>query len=87
MKIFDKDYAVSILTETTINDAARLAVMDLQSNLRKLSGKSSGFDIKNSCDGCGILIQEATQGEPESYTVTVEAELVRITGADTLGNI
>ena len=87
MKLFDKDYDISIIIECSTNEAVRLAALDLQRNLRRLSGKSGGFPIKDAYDGYGILIRESAQGEAESYTVTVEAERVLITGSDTLGVI
>ena len=88
MKLFDYANDVKIVCEKAIEEAIRLAVLDLQKNLRGLSKKKHEFPIINeTLDSPAIYIQTKPLGEPESYEVCVDDEKVLITGSDVLGTI
>ena len=60
MKLFDKNYDTYIVLEHDTDEAVRLAAIDLQRNLRQLSGKLKGFNIVNGDHQYGILIKNAS---------------------------
>ncbi len=73
--------------EHDTDGAVRLAALDMQRNLRRLSGKVDGFHIVDGDHQCGILIKTVENGEHEAYTVHVDKEKVTIIGSDTLGTV
>ena len=87
MKLFDKTYSVSIFLEKNTEEAVLLAARDLQSDLRKISGKENGFDIKSGTSPFAINVITSGDGTPESYTVTVTSDSVEIVGSDVLGTV
>ena len=88
MKLFDQTSDIEILVPAGAEEPILLAAADLQSNLRRLSGKTDGFPIVTTWSGASaIWIETKFSGEIEAYTVAVEAEQVRIVGSDTLGTV
>ncbi|MBE6929470.1 MAG: hypothetical protein E7463_04250 [Ruminococcaceae bacterium] len=87
MILFDSQNDISLVLEQNADEVIRLAAHDLQADLRRLSGKRSGFDIVTDCSGRSIIIRNAYHGEPESYTVRIDKEAVSITGSDVLGTV
>ncbi len=87
MLIFDQNLDIKLVIEADADEAILLAVRDLQKNLRRLSGKTNGFDITTQSDGCGIIIKTEASDKIEAYTVTVGPERVLITGSDVLGTV
>lgn len=81
MLLFDKTTTVSICLKTDAQ-AVGLAAMDLQRDLRRLSGQTEGFPFSSA----GEIEIRILPGEPESYTVEVGDRVV-ITGADVLGTV
>lgn len=87
MKLFDKYADTSIVLCTDAPAAISLAAADLQRDLRRLSGKESGFPITTECSAVAIQILTVPTGEAEAYTVTVSDNGVTITGSDVLGTV
>ncbi len=87
MKLFDKSHDTYIIMENDTDEAIRLAAVDLQRNLRQLSGKAKGFNIVNGDYQYGILIKSVENGAHEAYTVNVDEERVTIVGSDILGTV
>ena len=87
MIVFDQNRDIKLVVEANADEAILLAVGDLQKNLRRLSGKTNGFDVTTQNDGCGIIIKTEASDKIEAYTVTVEPERVLITGSDMLGTV
>ncbi len=87
MKLFDKRHDANILLENPKDETILLATRDLQKNLRRLSGKSDGFNITDNYEGQGVLIKTVPSENPESYTVKVLENEVQITGSDSLGTV
>lgn len=87
MLVFDQNRDIKLVVEANADEAILLAVGDLQKNLRRLSGKTNGFDVTTQNDGCGIIIKTEASDKIEAYTVTVEPERVLITGSDMLGTV
>lgn len=87
MNLFSKQCDTSIVLEPGADEAIRLAAEDLQGNLRRLSGRSCGFDIVEGGEERGIFVKTSGEGAFETYTVSVEADRVTIVGADMLGTI
>ena len=87
MKLFNRTTDISIVLASNADEAIRLAAKDLQSNLRRLSGRSSGFDIVEGEFERGIFVTTSEHESVESYTVTIEKDRVMIDGSDTLGTI
>ena len=86
MLVFSQTYTASIGLQEHACKAIGLAAQDLQRDLRRLSGKKSGFDL--TCDQlAGIRILTVEGGEAEAYTISVDADYVYITGSDVLGTI
>ena len=81
MILFDRKGSAGICLKID-SEAVRLAAMDLQRDLRRLSGQPEGFDFSED----GKIIVSVSAGVPESYTVTVDTQ-VHITGGDVLGAI
>ena len=88
MRLFDSKNDIQIVLETGANEAIRLAAADMQSNLRRLSGKADGFAITQTHVSESVIqVQVTQQGMPEAYTVSVDERSVLITGSDTLGAV
>ncbi|MBQ8345073.1 MAG: glycosyl hydrolase 115 family protein [Clostridia bacterium] len=87
MKLFDRDHDVAIVMDADTSEAVRLAACDLQSNLRRLSGKATGFSFAERVSRTSIQIQTVCGTEAEAYTVAVRADGVTITGTDPLGTV
>ena len=87
MLVFDQNRDIKLVVEADADEAILLAVGDLQKNLRRLSGKTNGFDVTTQNDGCGIIIKTEASDKIEAYTVTVGPERVLITGSDMLGTV
>lgn len=81
MLLFNKTTTAAICLKTDAQ-AVALAALDLQRDLRHLSGQAEGFPLS---PGGSIEIR-MSPGEPESYTVEVGDRVV-ITGADVLGTV
>lgn len=81
MLLFDKTTTAEICLRTDA-PAVRLAALDLQRDLRRLSGQATGFPFSVA----GQIEIRTVPGEPESYTVEV-GTCVSITGGDVLGTI
>ena len=54
MILFDREHDMPICLEENADMAIQLAAKDLQSNLRQLSGKTSGFAITYCSSGSGM---------------------------------
>ena len=80
MRLFVNATTAAICLQTA-DEAVRLAALDLQRDLRRLSGRK-GFPFSEDGDICIQIVP----GEPESYTVEV-ADRVTITGGDALGAV
>ena len=80
MRLFESGMTAGICLKTD-SEAVRLAALDLQRDLRRLSGQD-GFDFSAN----GQIVVQIVPGEPESYTVEVSDRVV-ITGGDALGAI
>lgn len=87
MKLFDSKYDTLIVLEENANEAIQLAARDLQGNLRRLAGRTCGFELTSGRCENGIIIKTLAQGEPEAYHVSVEGERVMIIGSDVLGTV
>ncbi|MBQ8848711.1 MAG: glycosyl hydrolase 115 family protein [Clostridia bacterium] len=87
MKVFDRDNDSYIILECGACEAIRLAARDLQNNLRRLSGKTCGFEITEDNIESGIFIKTLGGGESEAYTVSVDEKNVTVTGTDILGTV
>lgn len=88
MKLFNCANCVKIVLKNNASEAVRLATMDLQRNLQRLSQAGNQFPIvEDTSDATAIFIQTKSSGEPESYKVCVDDEKVVITGSDILGTI
>lgn len=86
MLVFSQAYTTSIGLQNPACQPILLAAQDLQRDLRRLSGKSKGFDLTS--DGTeGIQIRTIPGGAPEAYSVSITATCVCITGSDVLGTI
>lgn len=82
--LFDERGTSSIGIDARASEAVWLAAQDVAGNLRRLAGRTDGFEVRaGEADICVVL--EA--GEAESYTVDVSENGVRIVGADTLGAV
>ena len=66
MLLFDKATTAGICLRTDA-PAVRLAALDMQRDLRRLSGQAEGFPFS----GAGQIQIRTVPGEPESYTVEV----------------
>lgn len=86
MIVFSQTYTTPIILQENPPKAILLAAQDLQRDLRRLSGKKSGFEFGFTFKN-GIQITTVTGGKPESYTINVEESCVQITGSDILGTI
>lgn len=86
MIVFSAVYTSPIILQENTPKAIILAAQDLQRDLRRLSGKKSGFDFSFT-SAKGIQITTIPGDRPESYTVHVENDCVRITGTDVLGTV
>ena len=80
MKLFDKNFTIGLQLHTDA-EAVRLAALDLQRDLRQLSGQAKGFPLS----GAGLIVR-ILPGEPESYTVEISDRVI-ITGGDVLGAV
>ncbi len=87
MILFDKSNDISIVLSENSEGAIRLAALDLQRDLRALSGRESGFDLKYGAEGRGIYVLTERSGAEEAYNVTVGKNRVTIMGSDALGTV
>ncbi len=94
MKVFDKKQSTAIVLCGNPTAEIRLAVKDLQQNLRDLSGLQEGFEVLEA--ECGpdaalaesaIYVQTVPGKMTEAYEVCVDDKNVVITGTDMLGTI
>lgn len=85
MRLFDKNTTMPLVLGVDAPEAVRLAVEDLQRNLRQLSGQARGFPTRHR--GEGICVCTDSGKAAESYTVQVTESGVEITGGDTLGTV
>lgn len=81
MKLFDEKSSVGLCLRCD-EEAVRLAAIDLQRDLRRISGQPNGFVFSEE----GSIIIGVEPGEPESYTVEV-GQTVSIIGGDVLGAV
>lgn len=86
MLVFSQEYTAPIVLQENACKAIRLAALDLQRDLRRLSGRSNGFGLTH-IDAGGIRILTVPGGEAEAYSVCVDGTYVHITGTDVLGTI
>ena len=84
MLLFDQSHDSSILLKTA-SEPVRLAALDLQKDLKRLSGKQEGFALCTETDGPCVTVQIIEGEEIEGYSIRVTEEGVTITGSDTLG--
>ncbi len=82
--LFNPQSTVSIGLFEGAPEAVVLAAKDLQRNLQALSARTDGFPIVIGRTGISVTVEG---GETESYTVTVNADGVRIVGGDALGAV
>ena len=88
MKLFDLCSDTRIHLPEGAGEAVVLAARDLQRDLRRLSGRTSGFETVSggACRG-GIVVEISGEGACEAYTVEVAADRVLIRGSDVLGTV
>lgn len=87
MRLFDINYCSGIFVEPTAAESVLLAVQDLRRDLCRISGQQDGFSPVSSERSAGIIIRTVPGDVPETYTVCIDEEHVRITGSDALGTI
>ena len=88
MKLFDITSDMNIVLKKDSNQAILIAAKDLQRDLRRISGKSEGFEIVDLAESDrAIFIDTLKGGESESYTVCVDESAVHILGSDVLGTV
>lgn len=87
MKLFDKSNGIQIVLEAGAEEAVRLAATDLQSDLRRLSGKEGFPIVTQGGEEPGIYIKTVHSDICEAYTVRIEGEKAVVIGSDTLGTV
>ena len=88
LKIFDQSFSLDIFLNSDAPESVKLAVRDLQADLRRLSGKTDGFEIADRDGGAAIRVRTETDASRiEAYTVTVGESGVDIVGSDALGTV
>lgn len=85
--VFNKQYELPIVLEENAAEAVRLAALDLQRDLRRISGHSEGFPVVTSCEGAAIQVRTQNVGPAEDYTVTVLENEISVEGCDVLGTV
>ena len=85
--VFNKQYELPIVVDEKAAEAVRLAALDLQRDLRGISGHLEGFPVVTCCEGAAIRIQTQNSGAAEGYTVTVSEEGITVEGYDLLGTV
>lgn len=85
--VFNKQYELPIVLEENVAEAVCLAALDLQRDLRRISGHSEGFSVVTAWDGAAIRVRTQAVGSAESYTVTVSEEEILVEGCDVLGTV
>ena len=85
MQLFSKHSSLPLAVAGNAPEPVRLAVQDLQRDLRRVSGQPGGFGLVSA--GRGIRIQTIADGREEAYRIEITEEGVDITGSDVLGTV
>lgn len=87
--LFDLEFEIPIVVESSAAEPVRLAAKDLQRDLRRISGHKEGFPVlTEEAEGAAIRVKTlAGQGPEEGYTVTVSDCGVCVEGYDVLGTV
>ncbi len=88
IQLFDAGTTISLTCAADTEEPIRLALLDLQRDLRRLSGQDDDFKIVHTSAAPSIRVEtDHTLGEVEAYRISVTDAGVTITGSDTLGTV
>lgn len=88
MTVFDQTNDCPIIIDSNVTNSVRLAALDLQKNLLRLSGKENGFETTTKKTERGIFIYtKHDKTNFETYNITITSDSISICGTDALGTI